>query len=60
MKLTVKGIPIEEVESWNIDTITESLSAARERFRLTSSEADAKECERLYGLQKQFKKWGAK
>ena len=57
MKLFVKGIEIEPVTSWSFDTITEALAEAREEFRLTQSEAAAKECERLYKIKKQMKEW---
>jgi len=59
-KLTVKGIPIKDVGSWKIDTVTEALNAARERFRLTQTEAAALECEHLYEIQQTFKRWTSK
>ena len=60
MKLSIKGAEIKEVTTWNIDTIKDLLADAREQFRLRGSEADAKECERLYGLQKEMEKMGGR
>ena len=57
MKLYIKDKEIEPITSWSFNTITEALAEAREEFRLTQSEAAAKECERLYKITKEMEEW---
>jgi hypothetical protein len=57
MKLSIGGKKIHGVSTWNINTVTTALKAARQRFRLTQSGADYKECERLYSMEKEMERW---
>jgi hypothetical protein len=60
MKLYVKGTEINDISTFNIDTIDFFLAKSMEDFRVTGSEASARECKKLYEIKKKFKEWTKK